>query len=299
MKASAAPVLVVSFSRSLGLLVGSAKLTCMRGPSRLVAALTLLQNYIPVHIIDREPHYPIGQRGSRLWPRTFEVFHFLRAHEIHQRATPVLPIREYKPGTLEPTKTFSIFTHNDPTPSNNQMFLGQPPLEGILRSHLEKYGCSIELGIELQSLKKMEMESEYSQSWSRGRTARRSTFEVSYLIGADGAKGVTRKQLGLTFLGETRQDFHSVVGERSKASREKTLALLWRQIVQLVSINLSVFMLRPSDEIAPDGFQFLMTLKEYDPKQPIADGKLLLKCIAELMGHEIHVRKIVFLSEYR
>lgn len=58
-------------------------------------------------------------------------------------------------------------------------------------------------------------------------------------------------------------------------------------------------MLRPSDEIAPDGFQFLMTLKEYDPKQLIADKKLLFKCMSELLGHEINVRKVVFLSEYR
>ena len=55
------------------------------------------------------------------------------------------------------------------------------------------------------------------------------TFEASYLIGADGGKGmlsplifyiivsfhlgVCRKFLGLTFLGETRDEMNSVVGD--------------------------------------------------------------------------------------
>lgn len=58
-------------------------------------------------------------------------------------------------------------------------------------------------------------------------------------------------------------------------------------------------MLRPTDEIAPDGFQFLMTMKDYDPKQLIANEKLMFKCMSELMGREINVRKVIFLSEYR
>lgn len=58
-------------------------------------------------------------------------------------------------------------------------------------------------------------------------------------------------------------------------------------------------MLRPTDEIAPDGFQFLITLKEYDPKELISDEKLMFKCMSELVGREINVRKVVALSEFR
>ena len=57
--------------------------------------------------------------------------------------------------------------------------------------------------------------------------------------------------------------------------------------------------LRPTEEVAPDGYQFLMNLKEYDPKQLISDEKSLFKCMSELIGHEINVRKVVFLSEHR
>ncbi|KAG8213559.1 hypothetical protein J3R82DRAFT_10212 [Butyriboletus roseoflavus] len=250
------------------------------GPSGLVVALTLLQNRIPVRIIDKEPHHRIGQRGHGLWPRTFEVFHFLRAHEIHQRATPVLPIQEYKPGTLEPTKTFSMFTHNDPTPSipyNNPMFLGQPPLEEL--QSFEDNGERV-----LAKLVKRKDGEETCE-----------VFEASYLIGADGARGLTRKELGLTFLGETRQDFSSVVGDIC-LEMEGIDRKHWHF---LGSRSSNFLMFRPTDEIAPDGFQFLMSMKDYNPKQLIADEKLMFKCMSELIGHEIRVRKVVVLSEFR
>ena len=70
------------------------------------------------------------------------------------------------------------------------MFLGQQTLEGILRSHLETYGCSVELGTELQSF---EDDGERVLAKLVKRTDGKEIseiFEASYLIGADGAKGV-------------------------------------------------------------------------------------------------------------
>ena len=58
-------------------------------------------------------------------------------------------------------------------------------------------------------------------------------------------------------------------------------------------------MLRPTEELLPDGFQFLMTMKGYEPKQLIADEKLMVKCMSELTGQEINIREVVVLSEFR
>ena len=58
-------------------------------------------------------------------------------------------------------------------------------------------------------------------------------------------------------------------------------------------------MLLPSDEVAPDGFQFLLTSKTHEPKQLLADEKLMVKCMSEAMGHDINIRKSIFLSEFR
>ena len=39
------------------------------GPAGLVLALSLLQNGVPVRIIDRLPKHPVGQRGSGIQVR--------------------------------------------------------------------------------------------------------------------------------------------------------------------------------------------------------------------------------------
>ena len=145
--------------------------------------------------------------------------------------------------------------------------------------------------------------------------------------------GVTRKQLGLTFLGETKQEFSSVVGDiclEVEGLDRKVRAFsclggiqyetirwnciqhwhvfgnrssdLWVSISQYLYALYSIFVqpyASPNDDIPPDGYQFTMTLKEYEPKQLVADEKLLFQRMSKLLGHEINFRKIVFLSEYR
>ncbi|KIJ19100.1 hypothetical protein PAXINDRAFT_166970 [Paxillus involutus ATCC 200175] len=281
MTASTAPVLVAG-----------------AGPAGLVAALTLLQNGIPVRIIDKEPQYRIGQRGAGVWPRTFEVFHFLHVPEIHETAKPIVPVREYKPGTLEPTKTFSMAPYNEPTPSipySNGKLIGQQTLEAILRTHLEKYGCFVELGTELQSF---EQDGDRVLAKLIKRTNGQGVSEVleaSYLIGTDGAKGVTRKQLGLTFLGETREDMHAIIGDirlEVKGLDRDHWHFFGDKFASIVS-------LRPTDEIAPDGFQFFLITKDYAPKQLVDDKELLYKCMSEQMGTEVGFRGLVWASEFR
>ena len=58
-------------------------------------------------------------------------------------------------------------------------------------------------------------------------------------------------------------------------------------------------MLRPIDDIAPDGFQFILVVKGHDPREVAADEKLLIKCISELVGRQVNVRKVPFVSTYR
>ena len=110
--------------------------------------------------------------------------------------------------------------------------IGQQALEGVLRSHLEKYGCTVELNTELESF-------EQTDDHVLAKLVKKvdgkevpETFEASYLIGADGGRGmfsplifrlglilcvisvgICRKLLGSTFLGDTRDEMNSVVGD--------------------------------------------------------------------------------------
>lgn len=63
-------------------------------------------------------------------------------------------------------------------------------LEAIFRSHLEKYGYFVELGTELQSFEDEGERVLAKLIKKKGEEEISETFEASYLIGVDGAKGV-------------------------------------------------------------------------------------------------------------
>ena len=43
----------------------------------------------------------------------------------------------------------------------------------------------------------------------------------------------------------------------------------------------------------------MITMKNYEPKQLLADHTLIVKCMSELTGQEVHLRKVVVLAEFR
>lgn len=63
-------------------------------------------------------------------------------------------------------------------------------LEEIFRSHLEKYGCFVELGTELQSFEDDGERILAKLVKKKDGEEISETFEASYLIGVDGARGV-------------------------------------------------------------------------------------------------------------
>lgn len=110
----------------------------------------------------------------------------------------------------------------------NLKHLGQDHLEGILRSALEKHGCPVELNTELLSfdqnedsvtahLAKWVYHHDHHAAPDDGHEPslmdREEVATFQYLVGTDGARGTTRKLLGLSFLGETRHMDKLVVGD--------------------------------------------------------------------------------------
>ena len=87
-------------------------------------------------------------------------------------------------------------------------------MEGIIQTEMKKYNSSVELGVELVSLEQFDDRVEVK---IRKRNTDNSEFEeesstYQWVVGADGARGVVRKSLGLTFQGETK-DEKFVVGD--------------------------------------------------------------------------------------
>ncbi|KAG2125946.1 FAD binding domain-containing protein [Suillus clintonianus] len=264
------------------------------GPAGLVAALTLLQNGIPVRIIDKDPNPRMGQRGARIWPRTLELFNFLNVPEVNDLGKRAPLIRSYKPGTLEVLREFSMVPHMEPTPAVPFHFpkaLGQQLLDVILRRHLEKFCCSVEMGTELRSFE----QSEEGVTAVLERNGILETFDTKWLIGTDGAKSVVRKQLGLTFLGETRDDIRIITGDICL----KGVGLSRAYWHSFGTFDERLISLRPTDEIGEDGWQLFIFGSDLDLTKVVQSEELIFEIVASLIPTEVTFNKLVWVSEFR
>jgi 2-polyprenyl-6-methoxyphenol hydroxylase-like FAD-dependent oxidoreductase len=83
-------------------------------------------------------------------------------------------------------------------------------LEGVLRDALHKYSCEVEFGTTLVSLVQ---DMNGVDATIVKEDGKEETQRFEFLVGADGARGVVRKQLGLTFLGESRPGNNAIIGD--------------------------------------------------------------------------------------
>ncbi|KAJ4473296.1 hypothetical protein C8J55DRAFT_490849 [Lentinula edodes] len=107
-----------------------------------------------------------------------------------------------KPPNFTPIAQSPVDTPDRPL--INARMLGQNRQEQLLREHiLADYGIQVELGTELKSFEQQpDHVLAHVVKIVDSKTVEES-FTVDWLVGTDGARGVVRKQLGLTFLGET------------------------------------------------------------------------------------------------
>ena len=79
---------------------------------------------------------------------------------------------------------------------------------------MKKYNCSVEMGLELVSLEQFDdrVEVKLHKCNTQNSEVEEESSKYEWVVGADGARGVVRKLLGLTFLGETQVE-HFMVGD--------------------------------------------------------------------------------------
>ncbi|KAI6117272.1 FAD binding domain-containing protein [Pisolithus croceorrhizus] len=272
------------------------------GPTGLAAALTLAQNNVPVRIIEKELQHRRGQRGPGIQPRTFEVFHFLRVPEVNERSTFIPPLQEHNKGSLDALKTFVMSPYTEPTPTipyYNPKLIGQQTLEAILRKHLAKFDCTVELGTRLASFTQDDngVKAKIFKHRSDQAEEVEEEVEAAYLIGADGAKGVTRKQLQLTFVGSTWEDASIVLGD----IRLEVKSLDREHWHHFGTMSKDMVSLRPTNELGQDGYQFLIGSRVRELQGLSQDEEALVNCIKELigLGEDVNVKEVLWASEFR
>ncbi|KAJ7452718.1 FAD binding domain-containing protein [Mycena galericulata] len=188
------------------------------GPSGLILALVLLQNGVSVRIIDKEPKHRIGSRGTAIQPRTLELYDIIGILPEIQNEGEFLPsIAIYNPGELKPATMSRLAEWVEPTPDvphANMISVSQERHEEILRGQLQKFSCFVELGTELLGFEQFpdHVVAHIVKTDAKGKQLEEHT-KFDWLVGTDGARSIVRKQLGLSFLGETRTEQSIALGD--------------------------------------------------------------------------------------
>ncbi|KDQ13836.1 hypothetical protein BOTBODRAFT_133086 [Botryobasidium botryosum FD-172 SS1] len=205
------------------------------GPAGLAAALSLAKNSVPVRIIEKNDAYQVGARGVGIQPRTLEVFANLGVLDDVLAKGITQPImRAYAPNGRDIAREWNFLDVVELSPSvpyPNPTMIAQDDTEAILRDHLQRYNVQVELGHELVGLEQDD-KGVTAQIFSHTPNANDTngtteTLRVSWLIGADGARGITRKTLGLDFIGETRESEGALLADLEVENLDRDAWQFW------------------------------------------------------------------------
>ncbi|HLG75583.1 MAG TPA: FAD-dependent monooxygenase [Ktedonobacteraceae bacterium] len=181
------------------------------GPTGLTFALQLVRYGIPFHIIDKHAAPLELSKAAAIHARTLEIFADLDVIDDVLTAGQRVDILDLRTRYADRMRLdFSRLKH---TAYPFMLDLPQYRTEAILRQKLEQLGYQIERGVQLVDL---HQEQDYVDVRLRHVDGPEEHRQVSWLIGADGAKSTVRTLAGLDFPGEAYADDWVLVDAKLK-----------------------------------------------------------------------------------
>ena len=182
------------------------------GPTGLTLACDLRRRGVACRVIDKAPESFNGSRGKGLQPRSLEVFDDLGVLEaLRAVGAPYPKMRAYAKDQVvweglmhEPLKPTPAVPY--PTP----LMVPQWRTEEVLRARLAELGGRVELATELVGFEQDEDGVTATLVRAGGAPER---VRVGWLVGADGGRSQVRKQLGVSFAGETDEADRTLIGD--------------------------------------------------------------------------------------
>ncbi|KAK0436892.1 FAD binding domain-containing protein [Armillaria borealis] len=267
------------------------------GPSGLALALVLRQNGMSVRVIDKVETHKIGQKGCCIQPRILELYKFMGVlPDIQKKGGPLFPLIHFLPNGE--TKTINMVNKGELAPDkpyNDPIMLGQDRHEEVLREHLTRYGCEVELGTELVSFEQSADRVVSRVLKTRDGQTVKETIESRWLIGSEGARSVVRKTLGLTFLGETRESDNIVVGDIKIIKPQ--LDEFWHYYGDMTTKSVTI---RPSEDPTANKYQFFVSGPQLDATMVTSGRDAFIKEFYAISGRtDIEFGELVWISNFR
>lgn len=176
------------------------------GPTGLMAAALLHRSGVKVRIVDKRAGPAVESRAFAVQARTIELFQSLGlADALMERGIVNTSINFHAAG--KPIGRLNFDRANAPdTPYPFILMVPQCETEEVLLEDLKAQGITVERGVDVQTVvQRMTQTAEGGDNRVCVRCAAPDgrAFDIScaYLIGADGAHSIVRKQLGLAFEG--------------------------------------------------------------------------------------------------
>ncbi|MFE0021616.1 FAD-dependent oxidoreductase [Amycolatopsis sp. NPDC059021] len=203
------------------------------GPTGLTLACELARDGVSFRLIEAAPGPRPGSRGKGVQPRTLEVFDDLGiVDRVLAHGRMAMPIRSTAPDGQVTTSGGEPLEDRPDIPYPASLITPEWRIEEALRLRLAEFGGTVEFSTALASFE----QSDDGVSAVVVRDGVAETITARWLVGCDGGHSIVRKQAGIAFEGETREEVRMIVADVEADGLDRDAWHMWRQADGLVNL---------------------------------------------------------------
>lgn len=203
------------------------------GPTGLTLACELARSGVSFRLIEAAPGPQPGSRGKGIQPRTLEVFDDLGiVDRVIENGRMAMPIRQVAPDGQVTLGGAETFEGRPDIPYAASLITPEWRIEEALRLRLAELGGAVEFGTSLGSF----VQSDEGVSAVIVKGGEAETVTARWLVGCDGGHSIVRKQAGIAFEGETREEVRMIVADVEVDGLDRDAWHMWRHEEGLVGL---------------------------------------------------------------
>ncbi|SPL87834.1 putative monooxygenase [[Actinomadura] parvosata subsp. kistnae] len=203
------------------------------GPTGLTLACELARAGVSFRLVEAAGGPQPGSRGKGVQPRTLEVFDDLGVVErVIAHGRMAMPIRSAAPDGRVTVSGGGTAVARPDVPYPASLITPEWRVEEALRVRLAELGGAVEFGTALGGFEQLE-EGVAAVVVKGGAT---ETINARWLVGCDGGHSVVRKQAGIAFDGETREEVRMIVADVEVDGLDRDAWHMWRHEEGLVTL---------------------------------------------------------------